>query len=100
MICNAIVFSKNVTCRNRLYKNLKFDPRRKVTKMARSEQPKKKKRPWKWALLGVAVAAVIIVGFFIYQSVGVVQGLDGLSKPKDQSMFAKFEEKPAEKPPE
>ncbi|AZN39498.1 LCP family protein [Paenibacillus albus] len=66
---------------------------------ARTQQPKKKK-PWKWALLGLGVAVLLVAGFFIYQGVGVVKGLDGFSKPKDESMFGQFEDKPAEKPPE
>ncbi|REE90563.1 LytR family transcriptional attenuator [Paenibacillus taihuensis] len=66
---------------------------------ARSQQPKKRK-PWKWALLGVSVAILMVVGFFIYQGVGVVQGLDGISKPQDESRFGQFEVKPEEKPPE
>ncbi|WP_308637808.1 LCP family protein [Paenibacillus silvisoli] len=68
--------------------------------MARSQQHSKKKKPWKWAILGAVVAVVAVVGFFIYQGVGVYNGLEGISKPKEESRFGQFEEVEAEKPPE
>ncbi|RAP74426.1 LCP family protein [Paenibacillus montanisoli] len=68
--------------------------------MARSQQHNKKKKPWKWALLGVAVAAAAVIGFFVYQGVGVYNGLEDFSKPQEESRFGQFEQVEAEKPPE
>ncbi|SDW69678.1 LCP family protein [Paenibacillus sp. CF384] len=67
--------------------------------MSRSQKNKKKK-PWKWALFGGLVAIAAVVAFFVYQGVGVYNGLDGFSKPKEESRFSQFEEVAEEKPPE
>ncbi|MBP3966979.1 LCP family protein [Paenibacillus lignilyticus] len=67
--------------------------------MSRSQKNKKKK-PWKWALFGGLVAVALVVGYFVYQGVGVYNGLDNFSKPKEESRFGQFEEVAEEKPPE
>ncbi|SFT19609.1 LCP family protein [Paenibacillus sp. BC26] len=67
--------------------------------MSRSQKNKKKK-PWKWALFGGLVAVALVVGYFVYQGVGVYNGLENFSKPKEESRFGQFEEVAEEKPPE
>ncbi|WP_343223673.1 LCP family protein [Paenibacillus oenotherae] len=70
--------------------------------MARSRQrtkdgAKKRKRPWLWALLGLAVVIACIAGYYMYN---IYNFTEGLSKPKEDSLFGQFEDKESEKPPE
>ncbi|MFF2480159.1 LCP family protein [Paenibacillus sp. NPDC058071] len=58
-----------------------------------SKQPKKKS-PWKWIGIGaLVVVAILIVAAIVWGS-GVFKGLDSFSKPKEESRFGQFEEKP------
>ncbi|MFC5651459.1 LCP family protein [Paenibacillus solisilvae] len=66
--------------------------------MPRKQQKQtRRKRPWMWALLGVVVVAIAVVAVYF---VNLNNSLGGLSKPKDESIFGKFDDKPAEKPAE
>lgn len=66
--------------------------------MARAkERTKKRRKPWLWALLGVAFIIACIAGYYIYN---IYSFAEGLSKPKEESRFGQFEEKESEKPPE
>ncbi|WP_274648953.1 LCP family protein [Paenibacillus humicola] len=50
--------------------------------MSRTEdRMKKPKKPWKWVMLGVSAVLLCIVGYFVYQAVGVYNGLNNLSDP-------------------
>jgi LCP family protein required for cell wall assembly len=55
---------------------------------------------WKWALLSVLGLIIIAIGFISWQGYRSYHQLDNMSKPKDQSRFGQFVEKPEVKPPE
>ncbi|BBH22676.1 hypothetical protein Back11_40210 [Paenibacillus baekrokdamisoli] len=61
----------------------------------KQQKDPKKKRPWKWVILGIAIVVVAIVGVYIYN---LNHSLGGLSKSKDQSIFGGFKDNPTEKP--
>ncbi|UVI30903.1 LCP family protein [Paenibacillus spongiae] len=71
--------------------------------MSRVEEHKlkkesRRKKPWKYTLLGLGVVVLIIAGYAIYQAVGVYNGLDSLSKPKDKIPIGEFKEDESLKP--
>jgi polyisoprenyl-teichoic acid--peptidoglycan teichoic acid transferase len=60
-----------------------------------------RKKKWKlWTLFGVLGVLIIILGFVGWWAYGVQQELAHAQKPKEQSRFGGFKEKPEEKPPE
>ncbi|MCQ6562564.1 LCP family protein [Paenibacillus mendelii] len=71
--------------------------------MSRVEERKlkkesRRKKPWKYTLLGFGVIIVLIAAYFIYQAVGVYNGLDSLSKPKDTIPIGEHKEDETLKP--
>ena len=55
----------------------------------------RRKKPWKWTFLGIAVVIVAVVAFYL---INLNNSLGGLSKAKDNSIFGQFEDTAAEKP--
>lgn len=69
--------------------------------MARARQPKpKRKKPWKWALLGISVVVIAILGFVVYEVYGTYNGLDKLSNTTSDPKFTNYQVTATEKPPE
>ncbi|QHW31511.1 LCP family protein [Paenibacillus rhizovicinus] len=70
--------------------------------MARAKQPKqpKRKRPWRWALLSVSVVILAVVGYFVYEAYGSINGLKKLSEPTNDPKFTDYEVTTAQKPSE
>ncbi|WP_246469424.1 LCP family protein [Cohnella nanjingensis] len=58
------------------------------------------RKKWKWTLFSVLAVLVIAIGYGVWYVYSGYQGLENLQKPKDESRFGQFEEKPEEKPPE
>jgi LCP family protein required for cell wall assembly len=57
-------------------------------------------KKWKWTLAAVLGLLVIVLGAVGWRVYGTYRQLDEMSKPKDESRFAQFAEKPEYKPPE
>jgi LCP family protein required for cell wall assembly len=57
----------------------------------------KRKRPWKWALLGILV---VVLGFGTWWGAGIYSSLNNFSKPQMDSIFRNIPETVADKPPE
>lgn len=62
--------------------------------MARARQPKpKRKKPWKWALLGISVVVIAILGFVVYEVYGTYNGLDKLSNTTSDPKFTNYRDR-------
>ncbi|MBM7568011.1 LCP family protein [Paenibacillus sacheonensis] len=66
---------------------------------AKAKQPKRK-RPWRWALLGAAVVILAVGGYIFYELYGTYNGLDKLSDPTNDPKFTDYQVVATEKPPE
>ncbi|MFC5404569.1 LCP family protein [Cohnella soli] len=58
------------------------------------------RRKWKVTLYTALATLVLVIGFVAWKVYATYDEMDNISKPKDESRFGQFEEKPEYKPPE
>ncbi|MBD2848346.1 LCP family protein [Paenibacillus sp. IB182496] len=67
--------------------------------MESRRKPKQKRKPWKWVLYSGISVLVLVIGFAVYQGIGIYNALDNYQKPEGESRFDQFDDQEEVKEP-